>query len=439
MIKSSCIICDLITEVGSVNNFVQQTMTEKTQEYLIKLAEDCFTAENELLDSIRACMEMYAFLIEADVDVSQLLNSTDSMLETQLVAFFKKPVTSFDMVSGPKMLKIILNIEPFLQFFEAIEIGNLVVFSFELAILYADSSLALRFQSFWKYCVSTTTNEYIKNDLRPMIYCAKNSFMCSSFTDEGLKLGNVLLSMSLEGLIQAILTAEELQDFIEQLWAFIGEKLFSSNTANPVPLAEKVTSKVAKRLNLMLRIVIALNMEDGRIHRAIFDETPVSNGREILTKGDHMQHYLSDSLVHSAELKDLDELKNKVSMQKIGELLEKFLHVLKKDKPLRRLYGEEMVAKCLQIWTPLYLNCDSQRIKIITFSLASVHYKGCQNSLDLATWWKNMMTSQTATLKEKADLIHFVGLFLFSTSDEVQEILRCKIILYSRRTYKIVR
>ena len=158
----------------------------------------------------------------------------------------------------------------------------------------------------------------------------------------------------------------------------------------------------------------------------VFDPTMVdqekrANSRVVqTTKGEIYQKIFLSSLPHCEKILDFATLKESISMEKIGQLVQRLLVDVKNRKELRKKYGAVLVRNTIRIWRQLSLNCSPSIVAGLITGMASLNYHECRDSVELSDWWCGMMMDVNAvSLKEKSEFIHFFGLFGLSKRAEI--------------------
>jgi len=256
-------------------------------------------------------------------------------------------------------------------------------------------------------------SEESKYHLKSLVDLDISKFSLSSI--EGKKYLEWLFLLVKSSVLNRILNQNMIAQLLEAVWSALKTSIYNS------------PSGLSKNMNfccgLLFQIYLTLAGDEDTIVSCTFDQTLLSSTLPSApqTKGQLFMDVLLDVLLQCSKLRRFEELIKTVRIPAVGILIERFLSLLKRNRSLRKTYGEEIFANVTQIWTSLSVNCDPYTVARILRGLAAIDFFTCRDSDYLANWWSgpDMMTAVHLNLKQKAEFIGFLGLFGLSQKNTI--------------------
>ncbi|CAG7836287.1 unnamed protein product [Allacma fusca] len=423
-----------IRGLSSVENFLNSFEDEHGRHSLIEIAENRFNIQDfsgnmDLrIRALETVSSLYAFFKKSNYAVELLFTENSSKFLSQLNVFLKDLRTLNDFPESNKVLEIVMHIGSFENILTIEHQVSLIESSALLSAKLVDKNTeTLDVSETWKQLYVRANRDNIVTERSRL----KQIFKLTLTPEKTDSLNRIrwLTKLAETGFLREVYTEVELNEFVEACINFVEMQLFDKPTGTSLR-ARQLSNRMKATVKAVFAFVISSGSHGNVVVKKVFDPTIVLHNQlnHVTTKGDIYQKYFISCLPFCHQVFELSKLKDEVSMERIGKLIQQLLVTVKNDKSLRKRFGEILVEKTIEIWTQLSLNCTNIVISGLISGMASLNMNLCRDSDQLSDWWSGsgLLRNVNLTLKEKSQYIHFLGLFGLSKKKNItSKVLAC--------------
>lgn len=231
------------------------------------------------------------------------------------------------------------------------------------------------------------------------------------------------------GLMSTVLTNTDKEILKMQLWDSVTQALFkqtqkSQATQNTEWKANDLKPNEKKIAENYLITALHLGLDHTFVVEATFDATNIfhkdGSFQLVTTKGRIFQRELINALVYCDSLFNFETLVQEKKIGDVGDLIQKFLELMKASRVLRKKFGEIVFKQAITKWKLISNNAEIPTTIRIFVGLLAVDIDACRNSVELANWWReSLMDARHLDLKQKAEVIGYASIFALSRNKNI--------------------